>query len=59
MVFDCDRRSETRGSIAEQLQTGSFKATRPAVTLEPEGQGFKINRSALTLRVEVPGLDET
>lgn len=31
--------------------------TEAAVTLEPEGQGFKISRSALTLRAKVPGLD--
>ena len=29
-----------------------------AVTLEPEGQGFRISRSALTLRARIPGLDE-
>ena len=28
------------------------------VTLEPEGKGFKISRSALTLRANVPNLDE-
>jgi lipoyl-dependent peroxiredoxin len=27
------------------------------VTLEPEGQGFRVSRSALTLRAEVPNLD--
>ncbi|HEX8757773.1 MAG TPA: OsmC family protein [Steroidobacteraceae bacterium] len=32
-------------------------ATEAAVTLEPEGQGFKISKSALTLRAKVPGLD--
>jgi osmotically inducible protein OsmC len=32
-------------------------ATEAAVTLEPEGQGFKISRSALTLRAKVPNLD--
>ena len=32
---------------------------RPASrTLEPEGQGFRISRSALTLRAQVPNLDE-
>jgi lipoyl-dependent peroxiredoxin len=30
-----------------------------AVTIEPEGQGFRISRSALTLRAKVPNLDET
>ena len=29
-----------------------------AVTIEPEGQGFRISHSALTLRAKVPGLDE-
>jgi osmotically inducible protein OsmC len=28
-----------------------------AVTLEPDGPGFKISRSALTLEAKVPGLD--
>ena len=28
-----------------------------AVTIEPEGQGFRISQSALTLRAKVPGLD--
>ena len=29
-----------------------------AVTIEPEGQGFRISHSALTLRAKVPGLEE-
>jgi lipoyl-dependent peroxiredoxin len=29
-----------------------------AVTIEPEGQGFRISQSALTLRAQVPNLDE-
>ena len=33
-------------------------ATEAAVTLEPEGQGFKISKSALTLGAKVPNLDE-
>ena len=33
-------------------------STEAAVTLEPEGKGFKISRSALTLRAKVPNLDE-
>ena len=33
-------------------------STEAAVTLEPEGQGFRISRSALTLRAKVPNLDE-
>ena len=32
--------------------------TEAAVTLEPEGQGFRISRSDLTLRAKVPGVDE-
>lgn len=32
--------------------------TEAAVTLEPEGKGFRITRSALTLRAQVPNLDE-
>ena len=32
--------------------------TEAAVTLDPEGQGFKISKSALTLRAKVPNLDE-
>ena len=34
-------------------------STEAAVTLEPEGKGFRITRSALTLRAQVPNLDET
>jgi len=33
--------------------------TEAAVTIESEGQGFRISRSALTLRASVPNLDET
>jgi lipoyl-dependent peroxiredoxin len=32
--------------------------TEAAVTLEQEGQGFRISRSALTLRAKVPNLEE-
>src|ERR1700742_1173977 len=32
--------------------------TEAAVTLEPEGQGFRISRSALILRAKVPNLDD-
>jgi osmotically inducible protein OsmC len=31
--------------------------TQAAVTLEPDGQGFKISKSALTLKATVPGID--
>ena len=33
-------------------------STEAAVTIEPEGQGFRISRSALTLRAQVPNLDQ-
>jgi lipoyl-dependent peroxiredoxin len=32
--------------------------TEAAVTIEQEGQGFRISRSALTLRARVPNLDQ-
>lgn len=40
------------GLEAEEL------STEAAVSLVPDGQGFKIDRSALTLRAKVPGLDQ-
>jgi lipoyl-dependent peroxiredoxin len=50
-------------ALAFQLQGGGYTPTElhteAAVTLEPEGQGFRISRSALTLRAKVPNLDET
>src|SRR3954471_17189564 len=50
-------------ALAFGLQTGGYTptelTTEAAVTLEPEGQGFRISRSALTLRAQVPNLDET
>jgi osmotically inducible protein OsmC len=49
-------------ALAFQLQTAGVIATEltteAAVTLEPEGQGFRISRSALTLRAKVPGVNE-
>ena len=49
-------------ALAFQLQGAGFTptelATEAAVTLEQEGQGFKISKSALTLRAKVPNLDE-
>ena len=33
--------------------------TEAVVTLDPEGQGFRISRSALTLQAKVPNLNET
>src|SRR4029077_8685433 len=49
-------------ALAFQLQSAGYTPTQlnteAAVTLEPEGQGFRISRSALTLRAQVPNLDE-
>jgi osmotically inducible protein OsmC len=49
-------------ALAFQLQGAGFTPTElnteAAVTLEPEGQGFRISRSALILRAQVPNLDE-
>ncbi|MDB5465778.1 MAG: OsmC family peroxiredoxin [Phenylobacterium sp.] len=49
-------------ALAFQLQTAGFTptelSTEAAVSLDPDGQGFKISRSALTLRAQVPGLDQ-
>jgi osmotically inducible protein OsmC len=48
-------------AVAFALQAAGFTATdlrtEAAVTLEPEGPGFRISRSALTLRASVPSLD--
>jgi osmotically inducible protein OsmC len=48
-------------ALAFGLQAAGFTPdeirTEAAVTLEPEGQGFKISKSALTLRARVPGID--
>ena len=49
-------------SLAFGLQAAGFTAdeisTEAAVSLDPDGQGFKISRSALTLRARIPGIDE-
>jgi lipoyl-dependent peroxiredoxin len=49
-------------ALAFQLQGAGYTPTElnteAAITLEPEGQGFRISRSALTLRAKVPDLDE-
>jgi osmotically inducible protein OsmC len=49
-------------ALAFGLQAAGFTAdeirTEAAVTLDPEGDGFKISRSALTLRAKIPGIDE-
>jgi osmotically inducible protein OsmC len=49
-------------ALAFGLQSAGFTptelTTEAAVTLEPEGEGFRISRSALTLRAQVPNLDQ-
>jgi len=49
-------------ALAFQLQGAGFTPTElitdAAVSLNPEGQGFRISRSALTLRAKVPDLDQ-
>jgi len=49
-------------ALAFQLQSGGYTptelSTEAAVALEAEGQGFRITRSALTLRADVPNLDQ-
>jgi osmotically inducible protein OsmC len=49
-------------ALAFGLQAAGHTATEliteAAVTLEPEGQGFRISRSALTLRAKIPNLDQ-
>jgi lipoyl-dependent peroxiredoxin len=49
-------------ALAFQLQTAGFTPTElrteAAISLEKEGEGFRISRSALTLEAEVPGLDQ-
>ena len=48
-------------ALAFRLQTAGYTAeelsTEAAVSLDPEGKGFRISRSALTLRAKVPNLD--
>jgi osmotically inducible protein OsmC len=49
-------------ALAFGLQGAGFTptelSTEAAVTIEQEGQGFRISRSALTLRAKVPNLDQ-
>jgi len=49
-------------ALAFGLQAAGFTptelTTEAAVTIEQEGQGFRISRSALTLRARVPNLDQ-
>lgn len=48
-------------ALAFQLERAGHSptelATEAAVTLEPEGQGFRISKSALTLRAKVSDID--
>jgi lipoyl-dependent peroxiredoxin len=48
-------------ALAFQLERAGYTptelATECAITLESEGQGFRISRSALTLRAKVPNID--
>ncbi|HEY1559898.1 MAG TPA: OsmC family protein [Caulobacteraceae bacterium] len=49
-------------ALAFQLQAAGFTPdaleTEAAVSLDQEGQGFKISRSALTLKATIPGISE-
>lgn len=49
-------------ALAFQLQGEGFTptelSTEAAISLDQDGQGFRISRSALTLRAQVPNLDE-
>jgi osmotically inducible protein OsmC len=49
-------------ALAFQLQLAGYTptelVTEAAVSLDPEGSGFRITRSALTLSADVPGLDK-
>lgn len=49
-------------ALAFQLQGAGFTpvelATEAAISLDPDGQGFRISKSALTLHASVPGLDQ-
>lgn len=49
-------------ALAFQLQAAGFAATEitteAAVSLVPDGGGFKVDASALTLRASIPGIDQ-
>ena len=49
-------------ALAFQLQAAGFAATEmkteSVVTLEKEGDGFKVSKSALTLSATIPGIDQ-
>ena len=48
-------------ALAFMLQAAGYtpteRSTEVAVSLDPDGPGFRISRSALTLRASVPNLD--
>ena len=48
-------------ALAFGLQAAGFTAdelrAEAAVTLDPDGDGFKISKSALTLKARIPGID--
>ena len=49
-------------ALAFQLQAAGYTptelTTEAAVSLDPDGSGFNITKSALTLKADVPGLDQ-
>ena len=49
-------------ALAFALQSAGYTPTElavdAAVTIEPDGEGFRISRSALTLRAQVPNLEQ-
>jgi osmotically inducible protein OsmC len=49
-------------ALAFRLQLAGYTptqlSTEAAVSLDPDGPGFRITRSALTLEADVPGLDQ-
>jgi osmotically inducible protein OsmC len=49
-------------ALAFGLQRAGFTPeeirTEAVVSLDPDGDGFRISRSALTLRARIPGIDE-
>ncbi len=49
-------------ALAFQLQAAGFNptelTTEAAVSLDPDGSGFKISKSALTLKASIPGIDK-
>ena len=49
-------------ALAFQIQAAGLAATKLTtmceVTLDKEGEGFKVSKSALTLTAEIPGIDQ-